>query len=188
MNKQLPREWMNSHAFKTNFLKEVQKDQGFVDYLSMQKQERATSMPKKPVKIIKEEPKEKMNETHRTFFSFSQNKTHSLISTGFVTRKTHKKIDKSRKDAEEVIKRLAAKKRPKTVSEGIFLHVKKYDDEVEIKDKRVLAALKEVNNQGPFSANCGSCRYRNMRFYEQLKAEDAIKILTVIKKNQLKNE
>ena len=47
--------------------------------------------------------------------------------------------------------------------------------------------LKETENHGPYYNHCPSCQNKNLTFFQHLKENDAVKIITLIQEDKLKS-
>jgi len=57
---------------------------------------------------------------------------------------------------------------------------------IEIHNPKVKKLLKEIKNPGPYYSHCTPCKNKNLGYYKYLKEEDAIRILNMVKDENLK--
>ena len=63
------------------------------------------------------------------------------------------------------------------------MNVLRIDKKIEIKNPTVKKMLMETKNHGPYYTHCPSCHNKNLNFFQHLKENEAVKILSFIQKD-----
>jgi len=100
------------------------------------------------------------------------------LNTSFSLKKEHNTTSKIR------IKHRNPK--PKSVEEfGPFLNDQSVKV-IEVKNPTVKRLIHECGGYGPYYSRCPVCNNKNLGFFKDLKTDDAVKILSFIKKSKIK--
>jgi len=103
------------------------------------------------------------------------------------TKTAGKLLDSPNKKTISSIKFVKEKAVSKT-EYGPFLNIVRNIKKVEIKNKEVKDLVEECNNFGPYFSHCPSCNNRNLEFYQNMKSDNALKLLKFIRDYRYKKE
>ena len=205
----IPEIWKKNLNFNNTFSKILNKDQNFKEYYKNiilsgkennnnniesfnskitkenHKIVRETSLPQiiHKRKAIKKNFNE-LTSSARSTLSLNQNLTTSYLTNSSFQNKTSFTQEFNQSDKKE--KLIDPKINKKTRNNDLlspFLNVLRIDKKIEIKNPTVKKMLMETKNHGPYYTHCPSCHNKNLNFFQHLKENEAVKILSFIQKD-----
>jgi len=95
--------------------------------------------------------------------------------------KTENNFSKRSKSTLLMTKPKIQQTKTKTKELGQFLNINSNVKKLELKNKDVKELFEEINNFGPYFSHCPSCNNKNISFYQNMKSENAIKLLSYLR-------